>query len=36
MCGPNTIGLPNTAGSSTLWPPVATRLPPTNTIVAIW
>ena len=23
MCGPNTIGLPNTAGSRMLWPPVA-------------
>ena len=35
MCGPNTIGLPNTAGSRMLCPPVSTRLPPTNTAVAI-
>src|SRR5688572_1027947 len=35
MCGPNTIGLPKTAGSRMLWPPARTRLPPTNTTVAI-
>ena len=36
MCGPKTIGLPKSAGSRMLWPPVGTRLPPTNTAVAIW
>ena len=36
MCGPNTIGLPKTAGSRMLWPPWSTRLPPTNTAVLTW
>ena len=35
MCGPKTIGLPCTAGSRMLCPPAGTRLPPTNTAVAI-
>ncbi len=33
MCGPTTTALPATAASSTLCPPVGTRLPPTNTTV---
>ncbi len=36
MCGPNTIGLPCTAGSRMLCPPWSTRLPPTKTTVATW
>ena len=34
MCGPKTIGRPNTAGSRMLCPPVSARLPPTNATVA--
>lgn len=33
-CGPMITGLPSAAGSSGLWPPVGTRLPPTNALSA--